>query len=159
MALIVVLAVMSGFDRELKSKIVNVQPHLRIEKFGGVDDPGGDMQKIWNWKIPHLLTAASFVEGQAILRSEKNATGVIVKGLDDEREDLAIFKQHMLFGSIDLADRVTAETKRRSLFFKRVAERRQGAVLIGEELAAVLRVQVGDSVAVPLLLKEFFEWG
>ena len=27
MALIVVLAVMSGFDRELKSKIVNVQPH------------------------------------------------------------------------------------------------------------------------------------
>ena len=54
MALIVVLAVMSGFDRELKSKIVNVQPHLRVEKFGGVDRPAGDIQKIQSRMIPGL---------------------------------------------------------------------------------------------------------
>src|SRR5437870_3762608 len=91
MALIVVLAVMSGFDRELKSKIVNVQPHLRIEKIGGVDDLRSDIAKLREQHIPKLKTAAGFIEGQAILRSEKSATGVLVKGLDTENEDLTIF--------------------------------------------------------------------
>ena len=38
MALIVVLAVMSGFDRELKSKIVGVQPHIILESAGGIQN-------------------------------------------------------------------------------------------------------------------------
>ncbi len=46
MALIVVIAVMSGFDRELKRKIVNVQPHLRIEKMGGIEDVDLEIKKI-----------------------------------------------------------------------------------------------------------------
>ena len=118
MALIVVLAVMSGFDRELKAKIVNVQPHLRIEKIGGTDNPEEDIRTIWNQQVPHLATVAGFVEGQAILRSEKNASGAIIKGVDAKREDTSIFKQHMLFGELDFSDTVVSQTKRKWLFFK-----------------------------------------
>ena len=69
MALIVVLAVMSGFDRELKSKIVNVQPHLRIECRQGIENPEALIHEIRNYAIPGLTHAAGFIEGQAILRS------------------------------------------------------------------------------------------
>ncbi len=146
MALIVVLAVMSGFDRELKAKIVNVQPHLRIEKIGGVDHLDEDIKTIWSQKIPNLLTVAGFIEGQAILRSEKNATGVIIKGMDIKREDTGIFKQHMLFGEFDLTDTVSTKTKRKWLFFKKTHEEVRGSLVMGEELAALLGVQVGDLI-------------
>ena len=42
-ALIIVLSVMSGFSRELKRKIVSVQPHLRIVKTDGLDNAKATM--------------------------------------------------------------------------------------------------------------------
>ena len=46
MALIVVLSVMTGFDTELKRKIVSVQPHLRIEKYQSWENSEEDMRKM-----------------------------------------------------------------------------------------------------------------
>lgn len=146
MALIVVLAVMSGFDRELKAKIVNVQPHLRIEKYNGIENPAAEIQKVVNHRIPGLQNVAAFVEGQAILRSEENATGVIVKGVDAAREDLSIYDQHLISGSVDFAPQITRQTKRRFFFFRRLIETRTDGIMIGEELAQRLRVRVGDRV-------------
>jgi len=146
MALIVVLAVMSGFDRELKSKIVNVNSHLRIDKIGGIDTPDKDIQTILDHQIPNLKTVAPFIEGQAILRSERNAIGVVVKGVDTEREDLSIFKSHMIFGTFDLRDSLHVETKRRWLLFTKEVETSYGGIVIGDGLAAILRVKIGDGV-------------
>ncbi len=146
MALIVVLAVMSGFDRELKGKIVNVQPHLRIEKIGAIQNPPEDIAKIKAHNIQGLQNVASFVEGQAILRSEDNATGVIVKGLDTENEDLAVYQKHMITGSLDFSDVTLTVKKRKMIFFNRLEESTTGSILIGEEMARQLRVRVGDTV-------------
>lgn len=146
MALIVVLAVMSGFDRELKSKIVNVQPHLRIEKFGGIEDPETDIARIQSSKIQGVETVSAFVEGQAIIRSADNATGVIVKGVDTKREDLSVYSNHLVSGLMELGSSVTTETKRRAIFFKRVVEIKTGSIILGDNLADRLRVRVGDEV-------------
>ena len=146
MALIVVLAVMSGFDRELKSKIVNVQPHIRIEKIGGMERPAEDMGKIISLQMPGLQNIASFVEGQAILRSADNATGVIVKGLDAAHEDLKIYEKHLAFGALDFEDQVIQETRRRFFFFKSTSEKRIPSIFVGEVLAQQLHVRVGDHV-------------
>ena len=146
MALIVVLAVMSGFDRELKSKIVNVQPHLRIEKYGGIESSNEDIEKIRAMKIPGLQTLNAFIEGQAILRSEENAIGVIVKGLDTDQENLNIYGEHLLAGNLDLSDAVSTKIKHRLLIFKNTIQVRSGGILIGEGLADRLRVRVGDQV-------------
>ncbi len=148
MALIVVLGVMSGFDRELKSKIVNVQPHLRIERMGGVDDPESVIAQIHTHRIPGIKSAAAFVEGQAMIRSHQNAVGVIVKGLDSVREDLSIYQKHVVSGNIALDDLVTEKIKRRFFFFKKKVEVRTGRVMIGENLAEHLQVRVGDEVSV-----------
>ncbi len=146
MALIVVLAVMSGFDRELKSKIVNVQPHLRIERMGGVEDPQQVMTQIQALNIPKLKNIAPFVEGQAILRSNENAIGVFVKGVDIAKDDIGIFEQRLVYGNFDLKDSVTVKTRRHFLFFKKTTRTNMGTVLIGEELALALGVEVGDTV-------------
>ena len=145
MALIVVLAVMSGFDRELKSKIINVQPHIRIEKFGGIASLEDEIAKIKTEKLPGLLNASGFVEGQAIIRSQESATGVIVKGLDTAREDLAVYAGHMAGGALDFSDTLVRQ-KKKKLFKTRTVEKHYGGILIGEELARKLRVGRGDHV-------------
>lgn len=146
MALIVVLGVMSGFDRELKEKIVNVQPHLRIEKVGGIDHPKEDMDKIRALGLPHVKTLAPFIEGQAILKSEMNATGVVVKGIDPKHEDMSFYSDHVSSGEVHLDDLVQTVTKRHWIFFKKTKKISYGGVLIGEGLASTLRVRVGDSI-------------
>ncbi len=146
MALIVVLAVMSGFDRELKNKIVGVQPHLRIEKVDGIENAQRDLDAIRRHNIPGLVSVSTFIEGQAILRSTKNATGVVVKGVDPAHEDLNIFEKNMVSGALNFKDSVQVERKRFLWFFKRKIETRQGSVFIGENLAAMLGAQVGDVI-------------
>lgn len=146
MALIVVMAVMSGFDRELKSKIVNVQPHLRIEKVGGLDNVDAEIEKIKSHGIQGIKTVSAYIEGQGIVRSSANATGVLVKGMDTEREDMAVYEQHMIFGSLDLSSQQVATTHRKMLFFKETKEESLGGIVIGETLADLLQVRVGDRV-------------
>ena len=148
MALIVVLGVMSGFDRELKSKIVGVQPHLRIEKAGGMQNANEEMQAILSLGLPGLQSIAPFVEGQAIVKSPQNALGVVVKGLDPSHEALSVYRSKMIRGEMDLADVVTTKVKRRLLFFKRKVKVREGSLIIGANLAGILRVGVGDRVQV-----------
>ncbi len=147
MALIVVLSVMSGFDRELKGKIVNVQPHLRIEKSGGLDDSAEVLGMIRARNIPGLQSMAGFVEGQAMVRSASNASGVIVKGIDSAHEDLTIYEKHLVSGDLDLSDKVLISIKRFLFFFKRVSKKEMGRIMLGENLAANLRVSVGDEVS------------
>ncbi|MBI4372751.1 MAG: lipoprotein-releasing ABC transporter permease subunit [Candidatus Omnitrophica bacterium] len=141
MALIVVLAVMSGFDRELKTKIVGVQPHIILEGIGGIQNVGEVEQMIRSLEIPEIDSMAPFVQGQGIIRSYGNASGVVIKGIDSEKEPLELFKTHLKFGSLDLNDYTvpaTASARARSV----------GRVVIGEELARKLRVGLGDAVTV-----------
>lgn len=147
MALIVVLAVMSGFDREIKSKIVNVHPHLRIEKAGGITQPDDLIAKIRSWNRSEVQTIAPFVEGQAILRSDKNAVGVLVKGIDPYREDLTIFGEGLHWGSFDFEPVERVRVKKRFLFFKFLERRFTPAVVLGETLARILGVGPEDLVS------------
>ena len=131
--LIIVLSVMSGFDRELKRKIVSVQPHLRIEKVNGVDDAERDIAAIKNQNIPNLVSVSGYIEGQAILRSDKNAQGVIVRGVDVVNEDLSFFEKNLVSGTISFQESVSSETKRTWWFKKTVA--RTPSIVIGDGLA------------------------
>ena len=146
MALIVVLSVMGGFDRELKRKIVNVQPHLRIEKVGGVDDVHAEIQKLKSIDSGQLLSISAFIEGQAILKAGANATGVVIKGVDTERESLEIFKDHLVSGELSFDAAPYQETKRSLLFFKKTVSYEYGGILLGKYLARSLNLKVGDVV-------------
>lgn len=157
MALIVVLAVMSGFDRELKAKIVSVHPHLRIEKINGLDEPETLITKIHSWKRPEVATVAGFVEGQAIIRSEHNAIGILVKGIDVFREDLSIFDESLRWGGMDFKPVEETFIKRR--FFglsKKTVKQQIPSIILGESLAQILGITLGEKVS---LIVPFAERG
>ncbi|MBI4358387.1 MAG: lipoprotein-releasing ABC transporter permease subunit [Candidatus Omnitrophica bacterium] len=142
MALIVVLAVMSGFDRELKTKIVGVQPHIVLEGIGGVEDANEVRKTVESLEISNITSIAPFVQGQGIIRSSQNAVGVAVKGIDPDHEPLGLFEKHLKLGSLELDDFSFSASRER----KRAGS--MGRAVIGEELAQRLRVSVGDVVTI-----------
>ena len=83
-ALIVVLAVMSGFDRDLREKIVGTNSHIVIEKDGGILDYNSLVRKIN--KIPHVKASSPFINGQALIRQDEQVLGVMLRGIDPARE-------------------------------------------------------------------------
>src|SRR3954469_3362530 len=77
-ALIVVLSVMNGFQKELRARILGVVSHVQIT------GPGGqlaDWQNVMDeaLKDPRVLAAAPFVNAQAMLSSGPEARGALVQ--------------------------------------------------------------------------------
>src|SRR4051812_28546700 len=99
MALIVVISVMNGFEKELTQRILGMVAHATIS---GVGEPVRDWQHAIEIakKNPHVLAAAPYVEGQALLRGERNAPAII-HGVDTTLEPtVSDLDQKMIRGKL-----------------------------------------------------------
>ncbi|OLB75322.1 MAG: multidrug ABC transporter substrate-binding protein [Alphaproteobacteria bacterium 13_2_20CM_2_64_7] len=78
--LIIVMAVMNGFRKELLDKILGINGHLLIQP---LEQPLTDWEAVTERisKVPGVLLAAPVVEGQALASSPFNASGVLVRGV------------------------------------------------------------------------------
>jgi lipoprotein-releasing system permease protein len=85
MALIVVLAVMSGFESTLKEKILGTQAHLVVLEAtqAGMDRYDEVMRKVE--EVKGVVSAAPFIVSQVMLSSESNVFGVVLTGIDPDR--------------------------------------------------------------------------
>jgi len=85
MTLIVVLAVMSGFEKTLKEKILGTQAHLVVLKASqeGMDHYEEALKKVQ--EVKGVVSAAPFIFNQVMLSSESNVSGVVIKGIDPDR--------------------------------------------------------------------------
>jgi lipoprotein-releasing system permease protein len=85
LALIIVLAVMSGFEKTLKEKILGTQPHLILLKANqeGMDHYEEVLKEAE--KIKGVVSAAPFIFNQVMLSSESNVSGVVINGIDPDR--------------------------------------------------------------------------
>ncbi|MCK4304065.1 MAG: ABC transporter permease [Candidatus Eisenbacteria sp.] len=81
-ALIVVLAVMSGFDREVKSRIVGTNAHVILLRYGTQGLAQCDSLAQLVAGHPDVVAVAPFVYGKAMLSAGTAAEGAIVKGID-----------------------------------------------------------------------------
>ncbi|MGD9364809.1 MAG: lipoprotein-releasing ABC transporter permease subunit [Desulfobacteraceae bacterium] len=79
-ALIVVIAVMGGFESDLKSRILGIEPHLVIDKHAA---PMKDFQRIAKLceQNNQVISAWPVVKVQAMLRSELRVSGATIKGV------------------------------------------------------------------------------
>lgn len=127
MALIVVLAVMSGFEDELRGKILGTTAHILVSDVSGrgIEDVDRVLARIQ--REPGVRAAAPFVLQQVMLSKADAATGVVLRGIDP------------VVGRSDLERRV----KQGSLTD---LYRGEPTIALGRELARTLGAFVGDTV-------------
>src|SRR6202040_231362 len=78
--LIIVMAVMNGFRKELLDKILGLNGHMLVQP---IDSPLNDWEAVAARiaQVPGVRLAAPVVEGQALASSPYNANGVLVRGI------------------------------------------------------------------------------
>ncbi len=86
MTLIVVLSVMSGFDKELRSKIRGTLSHLIVQKRGiyGLSNYKEAVKKIESFE--HVKACAPYIEGPALLNVRGAKEFTYFKGIDPVAE-------------------------------------------------------------------------
>ncbi|MDO9051819.1 MAG: lipoprotein-releasing ABC transporter permease subunit [Methylotenera sp.] len=129
-ALIVVLSVMNGFQKELRTRILGVASHLEIT---GSNNQLADWQRVAEFSVkqPHVLASAPYITAQGMLSYDQGVQGAIIRGVVPDAEDkVADLGKHMKAGSLN--------------------DLRAGefGIVLGADLAYALGAQIGDKVVV-----------
>jgi lipoprotein-releasing system permease protein len=127
-ALIVVLSVMNGFQKEVRARILGVVAHVQIT---GADNRLADWQAVAALAAeePAVVAAAPFVNAQGMLMLGGSVRGVVVRGVLPELEQkVAEIGLRMVAGKLE------------SL------EPGEFRIVIGAELARALGAKIGDKV-------------
>src|SRR5437763_7843722 len=85
-ALIIVLSVMNGFQKEVRDRMLGVVSHIEIYGPGGA--PLADIDKTIQdaRRNPEVIGAAPFVAAQGLLARGEDMRGAVVRGIDPSRE-------------------------------------------------------------------------
>jgi lipoprotein-releasing system permease protein len=135
MALVVVLSVMRGFEDDLKGKILGTNAHLVILQHGApIRDYRDIVQKVKG--VEGVVAATPFIFTQAMITSESNAHGIVLRGIDSATAGGVInIERTLKKGTLDsLGDKEDSSA--------------QPGIFIGKELAQNLGVMLDDSVVV-----------
>ncbi len=127
-ALIVVLSVMNGFQKELRTRILGVASHIQIT---GIDAGLHDWPALaaQAMKHPEVLKAAPFVQSQGMFSVDGGVKGALIRGIEPELEDgVADFRKSITSGSLD------------------ALQPGRFGVVLGADLARSLKVYVGDKL-------------
>ncbi|HNQ50535.1 MAG: ABC transporter permease [Candidatus Omnitrophica bacterium] len=86
MALIVVIAVMTGFDIDLRDKIIGNYSHITVAKYDGMNAAEYDDAVDKIRPNEHVLAVSPFVQGQVLVSEGKRFMALSFRGIDPERE-------------------------------------------------------------------------
>ena len=127
-ALIVVLSVMNGFQKELRTRILGVASHVQIAAFdGGLSDWRGVAQQAG--RVPEVVAAAPYLNQQGLIGNQQSVQGALIRGILPQEEDkVADIGRHMKAGAL--------EDLRPGEF----------GIVLGSELAHAVGASVGEKV-------------
>ena len=130
MALIVVLSVMNGFQKEVRDRMLSVIPHIEVINYGGVLADWESTAELLK-KNPHVLGIAPYASGQGLVSSGSSVRGVVIRGIDPVSEpNVSEIDKQMLIG--ELTDLKSGEF----------------GIILGRDLASILHLRIGDKVNV-----------
>ncbi len=126
-ALITVLSVMNGFEKELKNRMLSMSAHVVIDKYGGIENWRALVNQVKSQE--HVTAVAPFIEGQGMVSFHKNVHGAMLQGILPEFEvNASQINEKMVLGKL--------ESLKSGDF----------GVVIGSELAYALNVTQGDKI-------------
>ncbi len=127
-ALIIIMSVMNGFQKEIRARILGVSSHIQIE---GVEHGLANWQDVaaQAQQHPDVIASAPYVNGQGLLAAGPYVRGAVIRGILPEQEArVADIGQQIKAGK--LADLKAGEF----------------GIILGLELARALRAGVGDRI-------------
>jgi lipoprotein-releasing system permease protein len=124
--LIVVMSVMNGFHKELLTRVLGVNAHLVVNKYGRPIEDYKDVKELIE-AIDGVAFAAPVVEGQVMVTADGMSTGALVKAISPE--DLA--KKHLIATNIKSGS---------------MADFKDDGVIVGARLAEMMHMSVGDPI-------------
>jgi lipoprotein-releasing system permease protein len=138
--LIVVISVMSGFDKETRERLLGFSAHMRIVREGQTIRNYHEVMRIAS-SNQHVKAVAPFILGQVLLETQPDSGNSLVaapwvRGIDPEFESrVSNLSTNIILGTSDLEG---------------------SSLLVGSALARGLGLHVGDHVAIysPAYLKE-----
>ena len=122
MALIIVIAVMTGFQNEIRERILGINPHVLVLSLEGDVKAPEDLVNTIK-QVNGVTHAFPFITFQAMVQSGRQLSGVAVKGLN--AEDIKFMEKLLKEGSISVLEK-------------------KGNILIGKELAKHMGLLPGD---------------
>lgn len=128
-ALIVVIGVMSGFDKDLRDKIVGNYSHITVAAYNGIDSSEyAELAK----KIesnPHVEGISPYTQGQVLIKQENRFFAVGIKGIDAQKEaSVTKLKEYITQGSMEGLG--------------------EGGVILGKELAFYLGARLDSELLI-----------
>ncbi len=128
-ALIIVLSVMNGFQKEVRDRMLGVLSHIEVLAYtsAALDNPAGLQNKIG--LNPQVIASAPFVMSQVLLAQGEDMRGALVRGIDPMQEGLVTDAVAVM------APEVLAKLQPGSF-----------GVILGGELARALGVKVGEHI-------------
>ena len=129
MALIIVLSVMNGFQKEVRDRMLSVLSHAEVYNLAGSVGNWQDTLGTLKAAESRIVAGAPFVSGQALLSAGAGVQGAMVRGIDPAAEpSVSEIPSAVRMGSVD-------NLKAGSF-----------GIILGRDLARQLRVGPGDKV-------------
>lgn len=131
-ALIVVLAVYSGFTNGLRDQILGVDSHIIVQRFGGPIE-NYELVRDRILTVKNVTGASPYLYAQTLLSSTRGGSGMVLRGMDPKTaENVVGLSQQMISGSTHDLDQEE--------------DVRVPNIILGKNLAADLRIGVNDKV-------------
>ncbi|MBI5214313.1 MAG: ABC transporter permease [Ignavibacteriae bacterium] len=129
-ALIITLSILSGFEKEIKDKVIAFVTHIQVTGFQGKSLPEVEsLPKKLRDEHPEILSVNPYVAKEGMIRSKHSVEGIYLKGIDLQNVHPAL--SNYLIEGEQLQASPTANQ-----------------IIIGKKLARKLNVRVGESVIV-----------
>src|SRR2546430_6841292 len=117
---------MTGFDRELRQKVIDFDAHILVSTEDVLRDWRTLKTKIDN--TPGVMATAPYIQGPVIVEFQNRRVAPMIRGVDPAEEEKVIpLKQFIKYGKLDLEGEST---------------------VLGIELARKLQVSVGDKITI-----------
>ncbi len=130
MVLVVVIAVMTGFQTELKSRILGIEAHMLVMRYNAwIDDHRQVATQIED--VEGVKSATPFVYAQGMLRTARGVTGIVLRGIDPEHTAIEVNTK----GEQGLVQMLAAQPSAS-----------EPGIVLGGVLADKLKLSVGDGL-------------
>ena len=141
-ALIIVLAVMNGFENDLRNKILGINSHIVLMQYSGAVN---DYQKIMKdvGDVSGVIASTPFIYSQAMLKNGGHTGGVVLRGMATESALNVINLGKMQEGDLDYL----SVGRRSSLKINNEISKLPG-IVIGKELAKNMGLFLFETVSI-----------